>query len=1108
MRFDSADSWSTSEVPSPGGFDIQSVGAHERGHFIGISHSTLGDFTAINPMSATMLPFAAPGDSTFRTLEEDDKASVLRTYARNRDAGPIPQTVGGRGTINFTLLKGGACDPATGLSVVAYPTLTGIAGVNRIETFSGSQLRAGLLDEPFNGSVTLNVPPLPPGESYAIYARTLEQGVGALSSQRYNFTTMSSNLIDPENQSRTFDQLATIDAISAGQSIDLGNIGILGCWAPDPCSAIDLVSDVITAPATAVKGSQITVTSSFRNQGSVASGPFEVGVYFSTDQTINTDDAFTGFTCAVPDLLPGATGTCDGLVDVPNVVPGDYYVGLLADLQNQVAENTESNNGIAAGNLTTVELNPLDPIINGSFETGDLTGWSVKELNSASNPNLPLSVHGAGVEYPAPTFLACDFITYCFYLDYFASAPTDGQYAALDDFNGDDPTTNGGRNQFVNRRELYQDIALPPGTTTLDFDYGAAWELFQYGSTQDRTFDVEIEPAGGGATLLDETILVAVNEAYEEDTDNPSGGVGDYPPASVDLSAFSGQSVRLKFVWNIPEPGTGFAFFQLDNIRLNTTPNDAPVVSVTAPANGSTFTDGDSITFAATAADTEDGDIGANLSWSSSLDGAIGSGASFATSGLSVGTHTVTASVTDAGGLSGSDAISVTVDPAPNTAPTVGITAPADLSSFTVGASVGFAGTGTDAEDGDISASLAWLSSLDGAIGSGASFATSGLSVGTHTVTASVTDAGGLSGSDAISVTVEPAPNTAPTVGITAPASGSSFTAGASVGFAGTGTDAEDGDISANLAWLSSLDGAIGSGASFATGGLSVGTHTVTASVTDAGGLSGSDAISVTVDPAPNTAPTVGITAPADLSSFTVGASVGFAGTGTDAEDGDISANLAWLSSLDGAIGSGASFATSALSVGTHTVTASVTDAGGLSGSDAISVTVDPAPNTAPTVGITAPADLSSFTVGASVGFAGTGTDAEDGDISASLAWLSSLDGAIGSGASFATSALSVGTHTVTASVTDAGGLSGSDAISVTVDPAPSSDVDNLSTSDFSTARGSVGGGTSFQDTWADDDLYEILPRSSKGATRPGVVACWSTRGRSTSLPARSTSSR
>jgi hypothetical protein len=562
MRFDSADPWSTSEIPDPSRFDVQAIATHEGGHLIGISHSTLGDFTAVDPASATMLPLVAPGDSNYRTLEEDDKAAVLRVYARNRFGASLPQTIGGRAVVTFSLLKDVECVPATGVSVVAYPTQSGIDGPDRIETFSGSHLRGFTPQQPFNGSVTLNVSPLPAGESYTIYARTLEAGTGALSSQRYNYTTINSNLIDPANQSRTFDQLVVIESLAAGQSLNLGSLGILGCWAPNPNSEVNLVAQSITAPATAVKGGQIAVSSTFSNQGSAAAGAFEAGVYFSTDQTITSSDIYSGFICAVPGLASGAAASCDGPVPVPSaVVPGNYYVGLLVDRKNQVIENSETDNGVAAATVTSIAPNPLDPIVNGSFETGDLTGWTVKELTPASNPSLPLSAHPAGVEYPAPTFYAWPYI-----LDYFTSEPTDGQYAALNDFNGNDQTTSGP----INRRELYQDITLPANTTTLEFDYRAAWELFRFGSTLDRTFSVEIEPAGGGAPLMSRTILVAPNLTIEEDTENPTGGVGDYPPAVVDLSAFSTQSVRLKFVWNIPEPGTGFGFFQLDNIRLNT----------------------------------------------------------------------------------------------------------------------------------------------------------------------------------------------------------------------------------------------------------------------------------------------------------------------------------------------------------------------------------------------------------------------------------------------------------------------------------------------------------------------------------------------------------
>lgn len=98
--------------------------------------------------------------------------------------------------------------------------------------------------------------------------------------------------------------------------------------------------------------------------------------------------------------------------------------------------------------------------------------------------------------------------------------------------------------------------------------------------------------------------------------------------------------------------------FAVPRLSINAT----PTVIITAPANGSTFTQGTSITFTGTASDPEDGDLTAKLSWTSSINGVIGTGGSFSTSTLSVGTHTITASVTDNGGLQGSAAISVTVN--------------------------------------------------------------------------------------------------------------------------------------------------------------------------------------------------------------------------------------------------------------------------------------------------------------------------------------------------------------------------------------------------------------------------------------------------------------
>jgi hypothetical protein len=79
--------------------------------------------------------------------------------------------------------------------------------------------------------------------------------------------------------------------------------------------------------------------------------------------------------------------------------------------------------------------------------------------------------------------------------------------------------------------------------------------------------------------------------------------------------------------------------------------NQAPQVSIQAPADGASFPSGTPIEFSGSASDFEDGPLDAAISWTSSRHGAIGAGASFTTSALSVGTHTIQARVTDSDGV-------------------------------------------------------------------------------------------------------------------------------------------------------------------------------------------------------------------------------------------------------------------------------------------------------------------------------------------------------------------------------------------------------------------------------------------------------------------------
>jgi len=462
-------------------------------------------------------------------------------------------------------------------------------------------------------------------------------------------------------------------------------------------------------------------------------------------------------------------------------------------------------------------------------------------------------------------------------------------------------------------------------------------------------------------------------------------------------------------------------------------PPQSPSVSITAPATGSFYDDGDSITFTGTASDPQEGDLSAQIAWSSSLDGALGTGASITTSTLSVGNHTITAAVTDLDGFTGSDSISITVRPACATE-VYACDFESDQCGFIEGASTcttGFfiRGTPDPVTNGGVVTQPA-----------GAAAGTFAFFTQNNTGGAGIDDVdNGTCETLSQIVTV----GTGSTVSVFVDYFHGQRDAGGDPpdGFVIDLIDADNpsvvvatvvsfGDVTNNAVWTAASAEVTG-----APNRLRMrvrATDSPTLGDLVEGGI---DNVRLCTNgtPPPNTAPVVTITAPANGSTFTEGDSITFTGTATDAEDGDLSAAITWSSSIDGVFGTGASVSTSALSAGTHTITASVTDSGSLSGSDAISITINAAPvNQAPVVTITAPANGSSFTEGTAIGFTGTATDAEDGNLTAGLAWTSSLDGPIGTGGSFS-AVLSVGTHTITASVTDSGGLGGSAAITVTV---------------------------------------------------------------------------
>jgi endoglucanase len=272
--------------------------------------------------------------------------------------------------------------------------------------------------------------------------------------------------------------------------------------------------------------------------------------------------------------------------------------------------------------------------------------------------------------------------------------------------------------------------------------------------------------------------------------------------------------------------------------------NTAPTVSITSPTAGQSFAAGTtSVPLAATASDN-----GAVVRVEFRVDGNLvntdtAAPYAFTATGLTAGSHSVTATAVDNGSpalSTTSTAVNFTIASTGNTAPTVSLTAPTSGQSFPAGTtSVNLAATAADSGGAVVRVEFR----VDGTLvnsdtTSPYAFTATGLAAGSHTVTATAVD----NGSPALSTTTAAVPftiastgNTAPTVTLTSPTSGQSFPAGSAVTLAATATD-NSGVIRVEFR----VDGTLVSSDttspySFNATGLAAGSHTVTATAYDNG---------------------------------------------------------------------------------------------------------------------------------------------------------------------------------------------------------------------------------------------------------------------------------
>ena len=492
------------------------------------------------------------------------------------------------------------------------------------------------------------------------------------------------------------------------------------------------------------------------------------------------------------------------------------------------------------------------------------------------------------------------------------------------------------------------------------------------------------------------------------------------------------------------------------------------------------------------------------------LGSGVATGGAFliTTSVLAEGTHTLTATATDAAGNQGaaSTAFHVTIDTLAPLAPVIGsvtddvapVTGPVADNGSSNDTTLTLAGT---AEAG----STVTLYDTDGTtvLGSGVatggafSITTSVLAEGMHTLTATATDAAGNQGgaSTAFHVTIDTVAPVGPVIGSvtddvapeTGPVADNGRSNDTTLTLAGT---AEAG----STVTLYDTDGTTVLGTGVAAGGafsittsvLAEGTHTLVAKATDAAGNQGaaSPAFHVTVDTVAPVAPV--IEAIADDS-----------GTTGDHLTSDTTLTISGAAEANSTVEvfqDGVSIGTTVADVNgdwskvdsntladgtTYQFTAKATDVAGNQGaaSTAFQVTIDTvapvAPvignvidNVAPVVGLVADNGSSNDTTLTLAGTAETGSTVTLYDTDGTTV----LGSGVATGGAFliTTSVLAEGTHTLTATATDAAGNQGaaSTAFHVTIDTlAPLAPVIGSVTDDVAPVTGTVADNGSSNDT-------------------------------------------
>ena len=269
-----------------------------------------------------------------------------------------------------------------------------------------------------------------------------------------------------------------------------------------------------------------------------------------------------------------------------------------------------------------------------------------------------------------------------------------------------------------------------------------------------------------------------------------------------------------------------------------------------------------------------------------------------------------------------------------NVSPTVSLTAPANAATFTAPATIAISANAADSDGTVARVDFYQGSTLVGSDTTAPYSVTwSNVAAGTYTLSARATDDdGAVSTSAARTITVNAPANQPPTVSLTAPANGATFTAPATFVISANAADS-DGTVARVDFYRGSTLVASDATAPYSVtwSNVAAGSYTLTARATDDdGAVITSAGRSITVNAPANQPPTVSLTAPANASTYTAPASITVSANASDTDGTVVRVDFYQGSTLIGSdTSSPFSVTWSNVGAGTYTLTARATDEDG-----------------------------------------------------------------------------------------------------------------------------------------------------------------------------------